>query len=376
MIISLRDGFRLYGVTLILACAAFVCTLFLEYRLDLEAVAAQIEPEIQMLYDAQLASSNVILAVTGGCLLAVSIAVLGFYLSSRIESQRRELGILKAMGATRWELASHFWVFGCSGLMGTAAGYAGALLWLPTFCSIMDKDGWLPSLPDTPHPVLLGVIILAPALLMALFSVLGAAHLLKRAPLALIRGEEPKSGAAVTGRQEAFLPMLKRSVLRSRRSLVFFIFFGGFCYGAMMQMGPSMWDLSSEAMGIMMLMIGLVLAVTAVVLAAGSAMRARLRMLALLHAVGYTDAERRRAVLGVYRPFAYIGFAVGTVYQYFLLRIMLDVFYADFPDLPDYSFDTGIFFIVLLTFAGFYELCMRICADRRKKVSLRSFMAE
>lgn len=377
MLISLKDGFRLAGVMLIVACAAFVCTLFLGYRADLQTLAGDITPGImQVIYDAQLAASNVILAVTGGSLLATSIIVLLFYLSSRIMRQRRELGVLKALGYSDWELAVRFWVFGLSAFLGAAAGFAAALFWTPSFRAVMNKDELLPALPDTVHLELFGIIVLLPAVLLACIAVLGARHYLNKPPLTLIRGEESQKSFFAGGSSRPFLADLRRSVLRSRKALVFFIFFGGFCYGAMMQMGPSMRELSSEAMGLMMLVIGLVLAVTAVMLAAGSAVRARLRALALLHAVGYTGREQRAAVLGVYRPFAYIGFAVGTVYQYGLLRLMIDVFYADFPDLPEYSFDVPVFFIVLLTFVVFYEVCMNVCAAQVKKTPLRTFMME
>ena len=41
--------------------------------------------------------------------------------------------------------------------------------------------------------------------------------------------------------------------------------------------------------------------------------------------MGYSKNECSRIVLSGYRVVAYIGFAIGTVYQYFLIRALLKV---------------------------------------------------
>ena len=55
----------------------------------------------------------------------------------------------------------------------------------------------------------------------------------------------------------SFVEYLKRNTLKSKKALVFFIIFASFCFSAMTQMSFSMKDLSSEMMGVMMLVIGL-----------------------------------------------------------------------------------------------------------------------
>lgn len=377
MIVTLRDGLKAAGVMLILACAAFVCTLFLGYRIDLTAMEPELEAGLmRTLYDAQVAASNVILAVTGGCLIATSAVVVCFYVAVYVERRQQQLGVLKALGYSEWELARQFWVFGLSGLAGGAAGFLAAWCYLPVFSETMNSDGLLPDLALQVHAELLVPVAVLPALLMAAVAVLAARRELRRPALSLLRGADPASVRQLDARDISFLAALRKSIRSTRKAILFFIFIGGFCYGTMMQMAPSMRELSSDAMGLMMFVIGLVLAVTATTLAASSAVRARQRTLALMHAVGYTQRERRSGVLGVYRPFAYIGFAVGTLYQYFLLRLMVDVFYADYPDMPAYSFDVPVFSWVLATFAVFYELCMTVCASQMRRMTLRELMAE
>lgn len=377
MLVSVRDGLKMIGVMLILACAAFVSTLFLTYRLDLTALADEIEPGVmQMIYDAQLASSNVVLAVTAGCLLATSTVVLCFYVSSFIERRSRELGVLKALGYGEWELALRFWVFGLSALAGCAAGTLGAYLYLPVFVDAMNADGLLPGLTVHVHPELLWLTAAAPAALMAAFAVLAAHRALKKPALTLLRGGEAARIRRSDLGDVPFLAALRRSIRSTKKSLLFFTFIGGFCFACMMQMAPSMHELASDSMGLMMFIIGLVLSFTALIISAKSAVRSRIQTLAMMHAVGYSQRERTRSVLGIYRPFAYAGFAVGTLYQYFLLRLMVDVFYKDFPDMPAYSFDTPVFFWVLIIFAVVYELCTVTSAAEARRMPLRVLMSD
>ncbi|MBD5560590.1 MAG: FtsX-like permease family protein [Clostridia bacterium] len=372
MLVSIRNGLRLVGVALILLCAAFVCTLFLTYRLDLAAIRGDIEPGImQTIYDAQLASSNVVLAVTSGCLLATSIVVLCFYVQSYVERCQQQLGVLKALGYSDWELASHFWVFGLSALLGGAMGTLAAFVYLPVFAETMNADRLLPELAVKIHPELLWWTAAAPGILLAAAAVLQARRTLRRPVPDLLRGLRPEKSVRLERRDLPFLSALRQSVRRTKKALLFFIFIGGFSFACMMQMAPSMRDLASESMALMMFVIGLVLACTAVIVSAKSAVRARRRTLILMHALGYSRREQAQSVLGVYRPFAYAGFAVGTVYQYVLLKLMVDVIYRDFPGMPAYSFDLPVCLWVLLAFAVFYELCTAACAREARHLPVR-----
>ena len=60
MVISLKDAFKLAGVTIISFCAVFVCTFFISYYMDAAAIADKItDPQAQALYDAQMALRRV-----------------------------------------------------------------------------------------------------------------------------------------------------------------------------------------------------------------------------------------------------------------------------------------------------------------------------
>ena len=50
----------------------------------------------------------------------------------------------------------------------------------------------------------------------------------------------------------------------------------------------------------------------------------------MMRVFGYDSADCKRSVLDGYRPAAYIGFIVGSIYQYALLKIMVGIVFAGF----------------------------------------------
>lgn len=49
-------------------------------------------------YNAQVSTAKVVCLVSGGCLLITSVVMLIFYSKHYIDSHKKELGILKALG--------------------------------------------------------------------------------------------------------------------------------------------------------------------------------------------------------------------------------------------------------------------------------------
>lgn len=81
-------------------------------------------------------------------------------------------------------------------------------------------------------------------------------------------------------------------------------------------------------------------------------------------------------VLSGYVPFAALGFALGTVYQYALLRLMVDVMFAEYSNMPEYSFDVPMFFITLALFVVLYALSMIAYSHKLSRVSVKRIMAQ
>ena len=174
----------------------------------------------------------------------------------------------------------------------------------------------------------------------------------------------------------SFIADLKMTTLRSRKTLTFFIIFASFCFSSMTQMSFCMKDLSSEMMGAMMLVIGLTLAFTTLFLSITTVIKGNTKTIAMMRVFGYSQKECRTAILGGYRPLSYIGFIIGTGYQYGLLRLMVDIVFKDMGDVPAYKFDVSVMFISFTAFIAIYEILMYVYSEKIKKISIKEIMIE
>lgn len=118
--------------------------------------------------------------------------------------------------------------------------------------------------------------------------------------------------------------------------------------------------------------IGFVLACVTLLIAVTSVVKANGKTITMMKVFGY-DA---RAVLGGYRPWAIPGFVMGTVYQYVLLEIAVNIIFADVEGVPDYEFDFSAMFGALVAFILLYEMIMMICTKKMEKVSVKEIMLE
>ena len=117
MVIGIRDSLKLVGITIVSCCAVFVCFLFLNYNIDLAGIKDEVATyQAMVFYDAQMATAKVTAGVSGGCLVLTAIILLIFYIKNYIDTHGKELGILKALGYSCFQIAAHFWVFGISNI--------------------------------------------------------------------------------------------------------------------------------------------------------------------------------------------------------------------------------------------------------------------
>ena len=144
----------------------------------------------------------------------------------------------------------------------------------------------------------------------------------------------------------------------------------------MTQMSFSMKELSNKMIGAMMLLIGLVLASTTLFLAITTVIKGSTKTIAMMRVFGYSQKECCKAILGGYRPVSYIGFAIGILYQYALLRVMIDLVFKDVDGVAAYEFDVPIMLLSLAVFILLYEILMAVYSDRIKKISTKEIMLE
>ena len=96
----------------------------------------------------------------------------------------------------------------------------------------------------------------------------------------------------------------------------------------------------------------------------------------MMRVFGYDDTTCSPYILGAYRPISYIGFAIGTLYQYGLLRLMVSVVFEDIENVPEYSFDFKALTVTLILFVFTYELVMYLYSRSIKRLSVKSVMME
>ncbi len=379
MIIGMKDLIKLIGISIIACCAVFVCTLFLNYNIDITGLEGKIATEAGIaMYNAQVSMGKVTAAVTGGCLVITSVIMLVFYIKNYIDTHGKELGILKALGYSNIKIASHFAVFGLSVFAGCILGVALAFSYMPTFYEIQNAEGLLPNITVNFHLYLPLLLVFVPTMLFIILSVLYAYLKLNNPVLDLLR-EKSEVKVKISKKEIKELPFLqdlKRITLKSKKTLVFFVAFSAFCFSAMVQMSMSMKELASASFAFMVIGIGLILAFITLFLSLTSVVKGNTKTIAMMRVFGYELSSCCRAILGGYRLFAYIGFIIGTIYQYGLLKVMVTVVFADVGNVPEYNFNFNALMITLVAFIITYELIMRYYSFRIKKLPIKSVMLE
>jgi putative ABC transport system permease protein len=115
--------------------------------------------------DANVNGNFPIMVFYSGLFLAGSVVVTGILMARLVESERRRIGTLRAMGVTRHELVLHYLTFGfiigvCGGIVGSVLGYLNSFWFMYTFLDYI-AGGTLPGFTNTPQIpfILLGFLI-------------------------------------------------------------------------------------------------------------------------------------------------------------------------------------------------------------------------
>lgn len=380
MLIGIKDTAKLVGIMIVTCCAVFVCALFLNFNIDIRALKGEIvTADAIAMYNAVVSMGNVVAGITGSCLVATTVVMLMFYIKNYIDTHGKELGILKALGQSRISIAKHFWVFGLSVFIGCTIGYLIAFLYLPTFYEIQNSDGLFPSLQAHFNVGLAAILVLVPTVMFMSIAILYAYFKMRKPTIELLKEKhnkkvkiskkEPKKA-----KNTPFLRELAFSTLNSKKSLIFFVIFSAFCFSAMVQMSFAMKQVASEAFFVMVLTIGLVLAFVTLIMSLSSVAKGNAKTFAMMSVMGYKRSTSSLVILGVYRPLTYIGFIIGTVYQYVLLKLMLGLFID--IEIPEYKFDFKALAITLAVFIVAYELIMYAYTLKIKRVPVKSIMVD
>lgn len=382
MVVSIKDSIKLVGIAVICFCAVFVCTFFINYYIDAVAVASEVPYESKMIYEGQLATAKLSCALSGCCLSAIALVMLVFYIKLYVDGHGRQLGILKAMGYQNGEIALKFWVFGLSVFIGALLGLGAGYAIMPVIYKQLTVEGL--EIPIQFHVWLPFALVVAPIVFFSVFSC-GYAYLALRRPVGdMLRDkterkktrqkQNNKINKRKAEKERAFLVEMGIKTLSSKKMLAFFVAFAVFCFSAMVQMGGSMDDLGAGTMGPMILAIGIVLAFTTMIIALTALVSGNVKNIAIMKAFGYSVKECVASLFLVYIPFALIGFGIGSVYQYLILRIMIDLFFKEYS--LTFNFNIAVFFITLAAFAVFYCAVMLFYIYRISKIAVKEVMTE
>lgn len=85
MIVDAKSGIKLIGVSVVTACAVFVCTFFLNYYADVQSVVQNADATARELLDAQIATAKITSVITGGVLGVLAAGMLAFYVKLFID---------------------------------------------------------------------------------------------------------------------------------------------------------------------------------------------------------------------------------------------------------------------------------------------------
>lgn len=158
-------------------------------------------------------------------------------------------------------------------------------------------------------------------------------------------------------------------------SLIVFVAFASLCFGAAVQMSFSLDQLNlSHFFFWMLLGIGLLLGVSILYLAFGFAYTENKEYISLMKAYGYSDSEAIRTMYGGYAYVTVIGFIVGTVYQYGLTYLVINLFSETVELEYTYSF-SGLLY-TLAIFIPVYLLINLYFYLKLKKLPIKEALSE
>ena len=378
---SIKDLYRLVVVSIISFCAVFVTNLFLNFYLDIHLLdQTNWLPEIRAVYDAQVAISWLIASISGAVLSLTSIPLLFFYIRQFIDQHKPELGVLKALGYKNWEIARKFWIFSLPVGLGTGVGYLSSFAMMPHFYQLRNQSGVLPEITIMQHWSLFLFLVVLPTLAFTALAVLCASYYLRLPALDLLKRvsssqKSPKRKATKKIRKDrSFLKDFSASLLWSRKLLIFFVIFGSMCFSAMIQLSFGMKELTDETIQSMMMSIGTVLSVAILYLSLGVLLQENQETLAIMKVFGYSRNECHKSLFAPYRFLAFLGFVLGTGYQYGIMQLLLRLMEKSIAQKVDYNFDFGVCLITLLIFTLVYEGFIYLSSRKIDQLTIKQVM--
>ncbi len=250
---------------------------------------------------------------------------------------------------------------------------------MPKFYDSRNTDNILSELTINFHPKLLLIMVILPSLLYLVISIfyvlfnlnVPTIHLLKQINLT-----NKKIRKRRFRQYKNFFKELRATVLFSNKTLLFFVIFASLSFSSMIQMAFGMRDFVDGTIRIMMMIIGVILSLSILLISLEVIASSNIKNISILNIMGFSKSECSKIVLSGYRVVAYIGFAVGTVYQYFLIRALLKVLSKKLDSETTYNFDLISVIGSFIAFILIYEIFILYYSNNIKGLNVKKIMME
>ena len=380
MIVQLKDLRKAIAVVIVSFCAVFITTLFSNLYLDLKGLDITGFNIMQKkFYDAQLIVSKFVIIITGTVLSISAAVMLIFYIKQFIDDSKHKIGILKAQGYSNNFIASKFSVFGFLVFLGSLLGYGCSHLFMPKFYESRNTDNILSELTINFHPQLLLIMVILPSLLFLVISIVYVMFNLNVPTINLLK-QINSTNKIIRKRRfrqyKNFFKELRATVLFSNKTLLFFVIFAALSFSSMIQMAFGMRDFVDGTIRIMMMVIGVILSLSILLISLEVIANSNIKNISILNIMGYSKNECSSIILSGYRVVAYIGFAIGTVYQYFLIKTLLTVLSKKLDSETTYSFDLISVIGSFIAFVLIYEIFILYYSNRIKDINVKKVMMD
>ena len=380
MIVQLKDLRKAIAVVIVSFCAVFITTLFSNLYLDLKGLdITEFNIMQKKFYDAQLIVSKFVVIITGTVLSISAAVMLIFYIKQFIDDSKHKIGILKAQGYSNNFIASKFSVFGFLVFLGSSLGYGSSHLFMPKFYESRNTDNILSELTMNFHPQLLLIMVILPSLLFLVISIVYVLFNLNVPTINLLKqinSTNKKIRRRRFKQYKNFFKELRATVLFSNKTLLFFVIFAALSFSSMIQMAFGMRDFVDGTIRIMMMVIGVILSLSILLISLEVIANSNIKNISILNIMGFSKSECSKIVLSGYRVVAYIGFAVGTVYQYFLIRTLLKVLSKKLDSETTYNFDLISVIGSFIAFVLIYEIFILYYSNKIKDLNVKKIMME
>ena len=172
--------------------------------------------------------------------------------------------------------------------------------------------------------------------------------------------------------QEKFIKELESTILYSNKTLIFFIIFAAMSFSSMIQMSLGMRDFVDTIIRMIMTVIGVILSLSILLITLEVIVSNNKKNISILNSV----SECSQIVLSKYRIVALVGFIIGTVYQYVLIKVLLIKLSKELDSQVVYNFDYLSLLISSVLFILIYELFIRYYYKKIRMIDAKKIILD